>query len=153
MKDLTLSELFTKMQSDLERWDKKKEAAENALTEATSKLQELKQTIAGLRSYLPQEFHAVEPNAPIPSAPGEFTLISTRQAIKLVLERASGPLKTEQIAQELLNGGAKSSAESFRSNVSATLSVMQSKYHEVSRTPLGWILSQPSLSANSDKAA
>ena len=143
--NLTVSELLGKLDVDLQHWERKRQAAEGALLEATAKTQELTQTLNNLRRYLPD--FAVPPSIPIKElrTPGEFSGMSTREAIKIVLQRAGRALSSADVAQQLIHGGVTSESASFRSNVSATLSVMQSKYHEVQKTPGGWILSQPSL--------
>ena len=141
---ITVAELYTRVVADLERWEKKRQDAELALDEAAGKIQELTQMVSSLRSYLPEIASTISPQQGS-STIEEFSSMSTREAIKIVLQRANRALSSSEIANVLTEGGVKSESASFRSNVSATLSVMQSKYQEVIKTPQGWILSQPNL--------
>lgn len=148
--DIRVSELLGRMQSDLEEWEDKASSAHALLVDANAKASELRQAIDSLTRYVPGIAAKSERLEEMNS--GEFTGMSTRQAIKIVLQRAEGALPSSAIAAQLTAGGIKSTSASFRSNVSATLSVMQSQYHEVQKTPQGWILSQPVL-ANADSHA
>ena len=144
--DIRVSELLGRLQSDLQKW-------EETASCANAKVSELRQAIDSLTRYVPGIAAKSERLEEMNS--GEFTGLSTREAIKIVLQRASGALSSAEIAKQLTAGGVKSGSASFRSNVSATLSVMQSKYHEVHKTLSGWILSQPTLinAEHSDEAA
>ena len=156
----TLGEFYSELCSKIEQNDTRCESltralreAERALEEANAKSQELKQTQAIVRPYLPEvadcKSRHVEPSL------GEFSDMSTREAIKIVLQRENRALSSAEITKFLTDGGVKSHSASFRSNVSAILSVMQSRHHEVLKTRQGWILSQPSLvsAESSDEAA
>lgn len=147
-------EVFHKAQADLEQWERKRRSAETLLKETTARTQELTQFLSGLRGYLP-EIATVKVRTEGATETGEFSGMSTREAIKIVLQRENRALSSADITQFLTEGGVKSESASFRSNVSAILSVMQSKHHEVLKTPQGWILSQPSLvsTESSDEAA
>ena len=52
--DLSVSELLAKLNADVQQWDKKRQLAEEALREATARAEELRQTMAGLRRYIPE---------------------------------------------------------------------------------------------------
>ena len=73
--------------------------------------------------------------------------MSLRKALlKLLALRGKDTVSaTAVITSELLAGGVKSSAESFTSNVSATLSVMKSKHEEVSYAEDGWSITEKGL--------
>ncbi len=147
-------EVFHKAQADLEQWERKRRSAETLLKEATARTQELNQFLRGLRVYLPESATA-KVGTEVTTVTGEFSGMSTREAIKIVLQKENRALSSADIATFLTEGGVKSESASFRSNVSAILSVMQSRHHEVLKTPQGWILSQPSLvsAESSDEAA
>lgn len=151
--DIRVSELLGRLQSDLDKWEEKASAAHAIFVDATAKVSELRQAIDSLTRYVPGV--AAKCERLEESNSGEFTGMSTREAIKIVLQRAGAELPSAAIAKQLTAGGVKSESASFRSNVSATLSVMQSKYHEVQKTPTGWILSQPTLinAEHNDEAA
>ncbi|MGA8598652.1 MAG: hypothetical protein WB676_28375 [Bryobacteraceae bacterium] len=150
--DISVSELLAKLNTDVQQWEKKRQLAEEALRQATARTDELRQTIAGLRRYIPEIENFSEHSSTRDDSVGEFYGMSTREAIKCVLQRANRPLPSADIAQQLIDGGIKSESASFKSNVSATLSVMQSKYQEVIKTPQGWILSQPNLAETHEAA-
>jgi hypothetical protein len=121
-------------------------SAQIALDEANAKCTELTQAMALFKTYMPEI--AVPALKDEQARSGEFSRVSLRDAIKIVLQRASGPMLTNDIAKILEDGGLQSKARDFRSNVSATLSVMQSSHKEVQRLPEGWILSQPNLASD-----
>jgi len=144
--DVTVTGLIGRLSAELQQWENKRKTAETAFKEATARVEELRQTLETIRRYAPgiDVLNTSLIDQEIPT--GEFSQMSTREAVRIVLQRADKPLTTAEITDVLVAGGAKSGSANFRSNVSATLSVMQSKYQEVIRTASrGWILSQPNL--------
>ena len=142
--EITVGELLSRVKADFDEWEQKRRTAEVALQKATASLQDAvaktehyRQMLTDLQSYLPVVVN--EPQF------GEFAGMGIRDGIKTVLQRANRPLSRGEIAQQLVDGGMKSNSNSFHSNVSAILSVMQSRHREVLKTPQGWILAQPSL--------
>ena len=129
-----------------------KEKADHASTikELQAKMAEIDRLIPGIQARLTKSTEAhrpMEAKRLTPPREGQpamlpFTGLSLRKALlKLLAGRGIGAvMKTAEIVPALSAGGVQSKAQSFASNVSATLSVMQSKHGEVEWTNGGWAI-------------
>jgi hypothetical protein len=71
---------------------------------------------------------------------GSLAGLSLRRAIQVVLYLSGHAMKSSEIAAKLQARGVTSAAQSFRGNVSATLSDMRNKREEVELGEGGWTL-------------
>jgi hypothetical protein len=113
--------------------------------EFRKEMEGIEETIAGLRKMLSSQpqgaLFDINPRQVTANPVGKYAGLSVRWAIlNLLSEDVDGPLPTSKIAELLTIGGITSQGETFTSNVSAVISDMKNKKHEVESTASGYQL-------------
>lgn len=129
------------IQQFLERLEREKQEHLDAIEHHKSAIKEIESIIPGIKTRL--GFHATQdsPRPHVVVAEGMFAGLSLRMALLKYLAMAQRG-RAAVLTKVLIDGGFQTTEANLASNVSATLSAMRSKRHEVDREGDEWVITQ-----------